>query len=185
MEHDNQMKGKLAVTFSLAALLGTTFLLFQHFTEEGGQAESINALTIAVEELRGRNSQLASELDSLQVTTQELQLDYLYKKFRHNIDFATPDVQEINKGFMIARASQEEHLTGIKFEGRIINSQSVAHESLTFLLTVNDTSKEFNISRISPGNSTSFSVYMPNLNAENARYAKVEYMSSSVRFYTR
>ena len=59
MEHDNQMKGKLAVTFSLAALLGTTFLLFQHFTEERGQAESINALTIAVEELRGRNSQLA------------------------------------------------------------------------------------------------------------------------------
>ena len=83
------------------------------------------------------------------------------------------------------KASQEEHLTGIKFNGRIVNAQSVRHKNASFKLTVDDKSVDFSINQISPGNSTSFSVYVPELKAENARYAKIEYQSSSVEFYTR
>ncbi|GAA5138084.1 hypothetical protein [Alloalcanivorax gelatiniphagus] len=185
METAGKSKGRFALTLAVISLLGVIYLLLYQFTEGKRRASQIGMLTMTVKGLQATNMELASELKALQTTTQDLNLDYLLRKFRYNVDFATPDVQEINKGFMVVRASQEEHLTGIKFEGRIINTQSVTHENLTFRITANEKSKEFNVNKISPGNSTAFSVYMPDLNAEDSRYATLEYMSSSVKFYIR
>ena len=92
------------------------------------------------------------------------------------------NIQKIDDVFMLAGASQKERLTGVDFTGRIINTKSVDHLNLKFTLTVNNISKSFTINKISSGNSTGFSVYIPELAINNARYAKIEYESSQIAY---
>lgn len=101
------------------------------------------------------------------------------------VDFSISTIQQLGNGFMLANAAQEKHLTGITFTGRVINTQSVKHLDVTFNLSVEDKNKEFTINKISSGNSTGFSVYIPELNAESARYAQIKYVSSKVYYYTK
>ncbi len=106
-------------------------------------------------------------------------------KLKQPVDFSISDIQQLSDGFLLARAAQEKHLTGIKFTGRVINTQSVNHEKVTFNLSVDGKNKEFSINKISSGNSTGFNVYIPNLKAENARYAQVNYVRSSISYFTK
>ena len=122
---------------------------------------------------------------------QQRVIDYLndssssVNKFKQRVDFSVSDIQRLSDGFMLASATQEKHLTGIKFSGRIINTQSVDSHNVTFNLTVNGKTKKFTINKISSGNSTGFNVYIPDLSAENARYAEIKYVSSSIAFLTK
>jgi hypothetical protein len=154
--------------------------------EKLNQLEQTNAkLELALTESQSTVQDLQTKLAKLEEKTQEVVIDHFFRKLGNIVDFSVPNVQEIGNGFFVVKASQEEHLTGIKFNGRIINAQSVRHKNASFKLTVDGKSVDFSINQISPGNSTSFSVYVPELKAENARYAKIEYQSSSVEFYTR
>jgi len=101
------------------------------------------------------------------------------------VDFSQSTIQPINNGFMLVNAAQKEHLTGIVFTGRIINTQSVVHHNLKFTISVDDKEKEFTINKISSGNSTGFSVFVPNIKAINARYANIKYIESSISYYTK
>ena len=101
------------------------------------------------------------------------------------VDFSVTTIQQLSDGFMLAAAAQEKHLTGIKFTGRIINTQAVKHLDVTFNISANGKNKEFTINKISSGNSTGFNVYIPELNANNARYAQIRYVRSSISFYTK
>jgi hypothetical protein len=104
---------------------------------------------------------------------------------KYTVDFTVSDIQRIDDVFLLANASQEKHLTGIKFSGRVINSQSVDYIDVAFNLSVDGESKEFTINRISSGNSTGFNVYIPELSIDDARYAKIEYVRSRIHFYTK
>lgn len=104
---------------------------------------------------------------------------------RYTVDFSVRELQPVNDRFFLGEASQEQHLTGVKFTGRIINSLAVDHTEVTFDLKVAGQSKEFVINRISSGNSTAFNVYIPELRIEDARYAQIEYKHSKVHFRTR
>jgi hypothetical protein len=101
------------------------------------------------------------------------------------VDFSVATIQQLADGFLLSQASQDEHLTGMKFRGRIVNTQSVAHHNVTFTISVGDQSKEFVINKISPGNSTGFDVYLPEISADKARFADITYVSSSVSYYTK
>lgn len=101
------------------------------------------------------------------------------------VDFSLTTIQQLSDGFMLADASQKKHLTGIEFTGRIINTQSINHSDATFNLSVNGKNKEFTINKISSGNSTQFNVYIPELDVNNARYAQIKYIRSSISFYTK
>ena len=118
---------------------------------------------------------------------QSQKLDLLYEEItsKYTVDFTVSDVQRIDNVFLLANASQEKKLTGVKFTGRIINTQSVDHVNATFDITVDGQSKEFTINRISSGNSTGFNVYIPELNIEDSRYAKIEFVRSQIRFFTK
>ena len=109
--------------------------------------------------------------------------DTLASKF--TVDFTVTHAQNINDVFLLSNGSQDKHLTGIKFSGRVINTQSVDHHNVVFNLAVDGKSKEFTINKISSGNSTGFNVYIPGLNIENARYAKIEYVRSQILFHTK
>ena len=130
------------------------------------------------------NSQRATDgiISQLRADIWELQTK---DRLKHRVDFSTPDIQEIGDGFALVRADQSEHLTGIKFRGRIINKQSVAYENVTFLLKLKSNSKEFTINRISSGNSTGFEVYVPDLDPAEARYADIKFLEGTVRFHTK
>jgi hypothetical protein len=100
------------------------------------------------------------------------------------VDFSVTTIQQLSDGFMLVSAGQEKHLTGMKFTGRIINTESVDKINATFNLSVDGENKEFTINRISSGNSTAFSVYIPDVSA-SARYAQIGYVRSSVYYYTK
>lgn len=120
--------------------------------------------------------------------------DYLYNQIQsdpqangHMIDFSAPEIQPINGDFMIVGATQEKHLTGVKFKGRIINATALKHTDVEFNLTANPlrgdrSTKQFTINQISSGNSTGFSVYIPEITLSEARHAKLEYYSSSMYY---
>ena len=101
------------------------------------------------------------------------------------VDFSNTSIQTLGNGFMLSQATQNKHLTGIRFTGRIINSQSVDHLNSTFNISVDGENKEFTINRISSGNSTAFNVYIPDISAENSRLAQISYVRSSVSYYTK
>ena len=101
------------------------------------------------------------------------------------VDFSIPGVQDIGEGFSIVRASQEKHLTGIRFTGRVMNREAVDHTSVKFQVMVSGKSQDFMINRISSGNSTAFNVYVPDLDASEAQYARVHYVGSTVAFRTK
>ena len=99
------------------------------------------------------------------------------------IDFTVPSVQTLaDHKFAVAQLSQEEHLTGIKFRGRIINMTAVDFEGVTFELRVAGEGKEFTISRISSGDSTGFEVYVPDLSANRAETGQIHYRGGMVYF---
>ena len=52
--------------------------------------------------------------------------NFLYEVItsKHTVDFTVSEIQWIDDDFLLAGASQEKHLTGIKFTGRIINTLS-------------------------------------------------------------
>lgn len=106
-------------------------------------------------------------------------------RLKQPIDFSVSDIQPLSAGFMLASAAQVKHLTGIRFTGRVINTQSVKYHKVTFNLAVAGKNKEFTINKISSGNSTSFSVYIPDLIAEDARFAKIDYVRSSISYQTK
>lgn len=124
-------------------------------------------------------------------TEQQRFKDFVFEKLtsvnniQKTVDFSVTTIQQLSHGFMLAQASQKKYLTGIKFTGRIINTQSVKHRDVTFNLSVNGKNKEFTINKISSGNSTGFNVYVPELSVNNARYAKIRYVRSSIFFYTK
>ena len=182
---DYKNLSKLAITLSSIALLLIFYLLSNAPQEQTDLSNRLERMNLELHKIQRAYEHLAQELDELESSTRDVRFNHIFNEYEEMTDFTTPNVQDIGDGFMIVKPSQEEHLDGIKFQGRIINAQSVTHQSLTFNLTVSDRSKEFNVSRVSPGNSTSFSVYIPDIKAKDARRAKVEYVGSSVRYFTR
>jgi hypothetical protein len=102
-----------------------------------------------------------------------------------SVDFTVPNAQDIGKDFKVANLSVEQHLTGVKIKGRVINATSLRHDNLKFKITIAEKEKDFWINRISSGNSTTFDVYVPDVPLDKAQYGTIEYLESTVSFYTR
>ena len=118
---------------------------------------------------------------------QDRRISHLYELLgsKYSVDFSVSEIQQIDDVFLLANAAQQKHLTGVKFSGRVINTQSVDHLNIIFILSVDGESKEFTINRISSGNSTGFSVYIPDISIERARYAKINHVRSKIRYLTK
>ena len=145
----------------------------------------INKIEAQIARLSKSVSQVEEKVSDIDEKTKEIRIEHFLEQFNDVVDFTNTSIQELDQGFMLSEAGQSEHLTGIKFTGRVINTQSVQHRNVTFKITVSGLSKEFSINQISSGNSTRFSVYIPDLTADKARYAKIEYLRSTVSYYTK
>ena len=113
--------------------------------------------------------------------------DYIYE-IEDNIptqpivDFSVSSIQRINSSFLVAGLSLEQHLTGVKVKGEIINSTTLRYDKIKFQIEIANQKKDIYITRISPGNSTNFEVYVPDVPIENTRYGTIEYISSLVGY---
>ncbi len=65
------------------------------------------------------------------------------------------------------------HLSGIKITGSMLNLGAVRRENIGFKMSVDLSEKEFEIPIISGGRASRFSVYIPNVDPEDANYAKL------------
>ncbi|NUM80081.1 hypothetical protein HUU42_04685 [bacterium] len=98
------------------------------------------------------------------------------------IDLTSSSLQDIGDGFLVGNLSLEEHLSGILVRGRIVNSTSLTHTSVTFKIVVARQSKEFTIQRIASASSSSFEIYLPNVPVAHSNSGRIEYLSSSVSY---
>lgn len=148
--------------------------------------QRLNTLESMYEDLTMKLNDYNEKLTKIENDTKQIRVDYFWEDFTDGlVDFTTPKVQDIGNGFYVVQAEQLAHLNGIKFKGRVINTQAVDHTSLSFQIAVKKQKKSFSINKISSGNSTGFSVYIPDISASDSQYAKVKYESSSVSYFTR
>ncbi len=98
------------------------------------------------------------------------------------VDLTVPTMQEIGNGFLAAKLQVEQHLTGVKVRGLMINATALGHQNAKFKITIAGKEKEFSVNRVMIGGSTGFDVYVPDvpLNATNS--ARLEYVESLVQY---
>ncbi len=154
---------------------------------------SIIALFISLSNsgLKSKVDQLSSKLSNIDLTNVNSEIESIktdlasvkIDSFKGYVDLTIPDVQEINKSFYVSELSARQNLTGVIVTGRIINPQMVTHLSATFKIRIAGQSREFLVTRISPGRSTGFEVYVPDVPVEKSNYGIVEYLRSTVSYY--
>ena len=170
---------------SVVAIIGLGISIFYANKVQRELRTEIIILQTRSDVLETQADELNNRIVKLNEESQEMRYDFLMKKLSGIVDFSASNIQEIENGFLLVKAEQEEHLTGIRFKGRIINAQSISHKSAEFKLTASGKSKEFSINQISAGSSAEFTVYIPEIKAADAQYARIEYVSSSVSYYTK
>ena len=150
-----------------------------------------SGLVKQVDELKRNTTKLYADLEEINGKVVEnhkaiikVALDNILQK-NGNVDFTSSQIQDIGSGFSVVSLEMKKHLTGIKFSGRIINTQSVRHKNATFMIKVGDKEREFTINMISPGNSTAFRVYVPDVKPEDAQYGEIHFKRSTVVYYVR
>ena len=99
------------------------------------------------------------------------------------IDLSLSDVQEIGHGFMVVNLLVEERPDGVLVSGRMINGSSVPHTHIEFELALAGQSKSFHITRISPGNSTGFSVALSDVSVANSGTARIQLVRSTLSYF--
>ncbi len=99
------------------------------------------------------------------------------------IDLTNTSIQTIDSSFMISQLSADEHLSGVKVSGRIINTTSVDYTKLTFMITIASQIQEIDITRISSGRSTGFAVYVPNVPVYATDSATIQFVNAIVEYY--
>lgn len=166
------------IVLGLVAVLALAFL---------GAAMSegrIQRLEAEVDSVRGWSAELWGRVDSIASELRTLRLaERVYHGNEGMVDLSTTDIQGIGDGFFAARLSAERHLTGLRVRGRIVNATSVRHEAAQFRITIGEQRQGFTVNIISPGNSTSFNVYVPDVAEEQERWARIEYQQSMIRYY--
>lgn len=112
----------------------------------------------------------------------EYQLELIEK---NPINLTVPNVQDIDNDYKVTIESVEQHLTGVRVKGRIINSTTLDNEDLSFKIKISNQSQDFYINRISAGNSTGFEVYVPNVPIDQTQYGEIIFVESIVFFNTK
>lgn len=97
-------------------------------------------------------------------------------------DLTNPRLQHLRHGLAVSELAVERQDTGVRVEGRIINSSSLRYRGATFRIKVGTASSEFTIGSLAGGASGEFSVVLANLPLENARTATFSLLSSAVEF---
>lgn len=133
--------------------------------------------------LQSQVAELSAKVEQNAIDVGKLEFEALRSKPGY-ISLTESTIQDLENGFLASGMDLEEHLTGYRVKGRIINNQAVRHRSIKFRLTVADQAKEFVLNQLSPGGSRVFSVYLPDLKAEDVQFGRIEFIESQVAYST-
>jgi len=130
-----------------------------------------------IDNVKNETMNLNSEVNDLQfyLANQRLEISNL-------IDLSNSSIQDIGDGFKVAELNTSKHMTGVKIKGRVINMTSCTHQSINFKIYISNQEKTIFITQISPGHSTSFDTYIPDVPIEKARWATFKYIESVLKF---
>jgi hypothetical protein len=93
------------------------------------------------------------------------------------------ELRDIGHGFLVSNLTVAPVSEGVvAVRGRVVNTSAVAHAGLAFRVRMGDAAGDFTIYRISPGNSTGFSVELPGAGSGTPEQVSVEYVGSTVAF---
>lgn len=128
---------------------------------------------------------LALQIDSLSSRLRKAEIDLIIQEYSKEkmVDLSTSDIQDIGNGFSVCKISLEQHLSGVKIRGTIINGTSLNHTMVKFKITVSGQVQYFTVNRINAGSSGKFTVYIPDIPASDTRWGKIEYDHSTIWFY--
>ena len=152
-----------------------------------GQTKSRNLLDhitrdIKIEELERKSEELERKVANLERSVRTL-LDSLdWARGWGWVDLSRPTLQVIRPGYSVGQASLEQHLTGVRVRGIILNETAVAQESANFRLTIDGQHQEFFIQRLEPGSASAFEVYVPDVPLDKTRIGKFSYQGSTARY---
>ncbi len=83
---------------------------------------------------------------------------------------------------MVSRLEAFARETGVHVRGRMINTTSVRHRDLEFRIALGGRSEVFQVSLISPGNSTGFQLMVLDATLDGSSIAEIEYLRSTVTY---
>jgi len=99
------------------------------------------------------------------------------------VDLSEPIFQNADERFDVGKLEVAKHLAGVRISGILLNTSSVGHKQLTMSVSVAGRTKEFTVNSIRPGYAAKFSVYVPDVKAEDARFAEFEFVRSTVSYH--
>ena len=100
------------------------------------------------------------------------------------IDLTSEGWQDLGHGLIVSDIVVDEHLTGVKVKGKVINCLSVTQSRISLFIVIGESSKEFEIIEdIEPSYSADFEVYVPDVPIENTNKAKLVFQNSYRRWY--
>src|SRR2546428_4035207 len=122
---------------------------------------------------------LRADLDGLQA---RVGWNEVLAESQGSVDLTKTNFQPLEGGYGIAISGVTSHLSGVKISGQILNTQAVTHIQAKFKVKLGGQENEFTLSRIRPGYASKFSVYVPDVKAKDARFAKFEYQESTLSY---
>jgi hypothetical protein len=185
MEEFKAKQGKSNKVLSIFAIIILSFLIIALFYFWITLNDRIVQIIVENFSIKSDMSNLKKEINRL-----ETNLKYIDDKMNYNfgvktVDLTKPDAQDVGSGFFVCNLDMKEHLSGIKLSGRMINTLSVVHTNVNFSVKLGTQEQDFTINLISPGNSTAFTVYIPDVKSKDTSYGQFSYRSSAIRFYTK
>ena len=148
-----------------------SFLISSCNTKQTNYAPEIQTLKTDLENLRSKQTDLETEIILLKAQDENF------------VNISYNGIQDIGDTFSVSNLEATKHLSGLKITGRMVNRDSVTYESLSFQAKVNAHNQvaNFSISKISPGSSTTFSFYLPNI-PDNTQYIALKQHDTFVRY---
>ncbi len=155
--------------FFVALIVINVAAIFYFYTK----IESINNIIYRIEQANATISQDITVLRSM----------VLFEDKRSMVDLSDKAVQSIGDGFSVTNLSIQPHMSGVKINGEIINSQSLEYSGLNLKIDIMGFEKSVFINKLKSGFSSKFSAIMLNVDPKTARFAKMWMDNYTVHWY--
>ncbi len=130
------------------------------------------AMIIRIYQLNEKVSYFNSQLDMHQIIYHDL----------GGVDLSVQSLQTIDQAFKAGKFNVVQNLDGIKVSGIIVNSTALTYNNPEFEITVNNQKQTFYITSIPSGCQGNFSVFIPNVPIDKARWANITYQKGQVQW---
>ena len=99
-----------------------------------------------------------------------------------DVDLTISSFQRIDDDFMVSVREVNEHLSGIRVTGEVLNKSSVDRSNASFVIEVADIRQQISIIQIDAGRAAAFEAYLPDVPAAASRWSKFRAEGSTITF---